>query len=57
MVMLSSGQENRYPAQERGGRGTIGTFKGDPIMEDICEEALRMREEERRQFQERERAG
>jgi len=29
-------------------RRTVGMFKGDPIMKEIIDEALRMREEERR---------
>jgi hypothetical protein len=31
-------------------------FKGDPIMKEIIDEALRMREEERRQARERDQA-
>jgi hypothetical protein len=35
-------------------RRTVGMFKGDPIMKEILDEALRMREEERRQAREQE---
>jgi len=35
-------------------RRTVGMFKGDPIMKEIIEGALRLREEERRQAQEQE---
>jgi hypothetical protein len=37
-------------------RRTVGMFKGDPIMKEIIDEALRMREEERREVRERERS-
>jgi hypothetical protein len=37
-------------------RRTVGMFKDDPIMKEIIDEALRMREEERRQARERDQA-
>jgi hypothetical protein len=43
---------NRYPAQGRDWRSTVGMFKGDPVMKEICDEALRTRDEERRRFHE-----
>ncbi|MEX2139474.1 MAG: hypothetical protein WD894_09445 [Pirellulales bacterium] len=35
-------------------RRTVGMFKGDPIMKEIIDEALRMREEERREARKQE---
>ena len=35
-------------------RRTVGMFKDDPIMKEIIDEALRMREEERRQARQQE---
>lgn len=37
-------------------RRTVGMFKGDAIMKEIVDEALRMREEERREAREHERS-
>jgi hypothetical protein len=37
-------------------RRTVGMFKGDAIMKEIIDEALRMREEERREAREQERS-
>ena len=41
------------PAGERRGQKdwqrTVGMFRGDPIMKQVIDEALRMREEERKQ--------
>jgi hypothetical protein len=37
-------------------RRTVGMFKADPIMKEIIDEALRMREEERREAREQERS-
>jgi hypothetical protein len=36
------------PIPRKDWRRTVGMFKGDPIMKEILDEALRMREEERR---------
>ena len=37
-------------------RRTVGMFKGDPIMKEILDEALQLREKERREFHEQERS-
>jgi hypothetical protein len=38
--------------RQKDWRRTIGMFDGDPIMKEVIEEALRSREQERRQFYE-----
>jgi hypothetical protein len=43
-------ERSRYPAAGQDWRRTIGMFRGDPIMKEICDEALRLREQERQQF-------
>jgi hypothetical protein len=42
------------PPKRKDWRRTIGMFDGDPVMKEIIDEALRMRDEERRLVNEHE---
>ena len=47
---------NAAPSQppKKDWRRTVGMFRGDPIMKEVIDEALRLREEERRLAREQE---
>ena len=51
--LAQGGPANGY-SPPKDWRRTVGMFKGDPIMKEIIDEALRMREEERRRAREQE---
>ena len=42
------------PPRRKDWRRTVGMFKGDPIVKEMIDEALRMREEQRREAREQE---
>ena len=46
---LMQGREVTDAPKSKDWRRTVGMFKGDPIMREIIDEALRMREQERRE--------
>jgi hypothetical protein len=49
-------QGNAPGAPQKDWRRTVGMFRGDPIMKEIIDEALRMREAEREAARQQERS-
>ena len=45
---LTEGKASKRRTPPKDWRRTVGMFRGDPIMKEDIEEALRLREEERR---------
>jgi hypothetical protein len=44
---LAGGKATSFPAPAKDWRRTVGMFRGDPIMKQVIDGALRLREEER----------
>lgn len=51
---LVNGSARPHEPPSKDWRDTVGMFRGDPVMKEIIDGALRMREEERRQFRDQE---
>lgn len=51
---LTAGKAFKHRTPTKDWRRTVGMFRGDPVMKEVIEEALRLREEERRLAHEQE---
>jgi hypothetical protein len=51
---LAGGKATSLPVPAKDWRRTVGMFRGDPVMKQVIDGALRLREEERQRAREQE---